>query len=84
MADGTLPPDGDGIRHVVLLMLENWSFDLMGGCLKAVNPEIDGVDFAKPGVNEFNHIAYPQQLAARYVITSDPIHELSERRAAAG
>ena len=32
------------IKHVVLLMLENRSFDQMLGCLQAVFPDLDGVD----------------------------------------
>jgi phospholipase C len=36
----------DPIRHVVILMLENHSFDQMLGCLKEKNPEIDGVDIS--------------------------------------
>src|SRR5215467_15582222 len=34
----------DPIRHVVLLMLENHSFDQMLGALAAVRPGLDGVD----------------------------------------
>ena len=37
---------GDPIQHVVVLMLENHSFDQMLGCLKEKNPEVDGVDIA--------------------------------------
>src|SRR5579872_592562 len=33
----------DGIEHVVLLMLENHSFDQMLGVLQQVFPELDGV-----------------------------------------
>jgi phospholipase C len=32
------------IKHVVLLMLENHSFDQMLGCLQSEYPELDGVD----------------------------------------
>ncbi|MDR7008818.1 alkaline phosphatase family protein [Paraburkholderia strydomiana] len=45
----TLP--GDPIRHVVVLMMENRSFDHMLGALQVSNPDIDGVDPQNPGVN---------------------------------
>ena len=41
----------DPIKHVVVLMLENHSFDQMLGGLKAVIPDVDGVDPAAPGQN---------------------------------
>jgi len=34
----------DPIRHVVVLTLENHSFDQMLGCLKGVYPTLDGID----------------------------------------
>src|ERR1700732_2581440 len=34
----------DPIKHVVLLMMENHSFDQMLGCIQGVYPELDGVD----------------------------------------
>ena len=39
-----MPPGLDALKHVVVLMMENRSFDHMLGSLKAVNPLIDGVD----------------------------------------
>jgi hypothetical protein len=41
----------DPIRHVVLLMLENRSFDQMLGDLKSENADIDGIDRVHPGTN---------------------------------
>jgi phospholipase C len=38
----------DPIKHVVLLMMENHSFDQMLGCLQEVYPELDGVDINAP------------------------------------
>ena len=46
-----VPASGDPIEHVVVLMLENRSFDHMLGALRAFDPHIDGVDPAHPGVN---------------------------------
>ncbi len=37
-------PNRDPIEHVVVLMLENHSFDQMLGCMKMANADIDGVD----------------------------------------
>jgi phospholipase C len=34
----------DEIKHVVVLILENHSFDQMLGCMKAVYPDLEGID----------------------------------------
>jgi phospholipase C len=39
-----MPPGLDSLKHVVVLMMENRSFDHMLGSLKAVDPRIDGLD----------------------------------------
>ena len=43
----------DQLKHIVVLMMENRSFDHMLGSLKAVNPAIDGVtpDLSNPDTN---------------------------------
>jgi phospholipase C len=43
----------DKLQHIVVLMMENRSFDHMLGSLKAVNPKIDGVtpDLSNPDAN---------------------------------
>ena len=38
----------DPIKHVVLLMMENHSFDQMLGCLKDDYPDLEGIDVASP------------------------------------
>jgi phospholipase C len=38
----------DAIRHVVLLMMENHSFDQMLGCLQDEYPDLEGVDVNSP------------------------------------
>ena len=38
-----MAPGLDQLRHIVVLMMENRSFDHMLGSLKAVNPTIDGI-----------------------------------------
>jgi len=40
-----MPPPGlDKLKHIVVLMMENRSFDHMLGALKATDPRIDGLD----------------------------------------
>ena len=40
-----MPPPGlDKLKHIVVLMMENRSFDHMLGALKAIDPRIDGLD----------------------------------------
>jgi len=49
-----MPVGLDKLQHIVVLMMENRSFDHMLGSLKAVNPKIDGVDansFTNPDSN---------------------------------
>jgi phospholipase C len=38
-----MPPGRDALQHLVVLMMENRSFDHMLGSLKAVDPRIDGL-----------------------------------------
>src|ERR1700704_3748586 len=38
-----MPPGLDNLKHIVVLMMENRSFDHMLGALKAKDPRIDGV-----------------------------------------
>lgn len=65
----------DPIEHVVILMLENRSFDHMLGCLAPIKP-IDGIGPAR--TNKFAGKRYPQaaypQGHDRFVI-EDPMHE---------
>src|SRR5579863_9173822 len=48
-----MAPGLDKLQHIVVLMMENRSFDHMLGSLKAVNPQIDGVtpDLSNPDTN---------------------------------
>ncbi|MGH7342017.1 MAG: alkaline phosphatase family protein, partial [Candidatus Rokuibacteriota bacterium] len=64
-------------RHVVLLMLENRSFDHMLGALQAALPEVDGVPpNGPPRVNRDNAGAEYKQLPMRTRrIDPDPGHE---------
>ncbi len=65
----------DPIRHVVLLMMENRSFDhILGGLSAALS--LDGVDLQKPRVNyDAAGRAYPQAPTTSKQILFDPKHE---------
>jgi phospholipase C len=72
MAASTLPHDP--IQHIVVLMLENRSFDHMLGALRASNADIDGVDPARPGVNldaQNGNKAYAQSPTATAYVGKD-------------
>jgi phospholipase C len=70
----------DPIQHVVVFMLENQSFDRVLGCLKAVNPDIDGVDLAHPGESDdpAGGPVYQQQAGAARTVTNDLGHDLDD------
>jgi phospholipase C len=71
----------DPIEHVVVLMLENNSFDRMLGCMNAIYPSLEGVDTADPFTNpdypDTTHLLaqLPNDLTA---IASDPGHDLAD------
>jgi phospholipase C len=72
-----MPPGLDNLKHIVVLMMENRSFDHMLGSLKAVNPAIDGyIDsdpFTNPDAN--NQPVKPQALAEfQGQLNPDPDH----------
>jgi len=72
-----MPPGLDQLKHIVVLMMENRSFDHMLGSLKAVNPAIDGyIDsdpFANPDAN--SNPVKPQALAEfQGQLNPDPDH----------
>lgn len=69
-------PSADPIAHVIVLALENRSFDHMLGALQAVKPEIDGVPpGGAPRSNQFEGRAFPQQDGAARILVEDPRHE---------
>jgi phospholipase C len=68
----------DPIKHVIVLMLENRSFDqLLGACQKFYD-DLDGVDpLKKPRVNwDDKGKPYEQLPDASYYIKDDPHHSL--------
>jgi phospholipase C len=70
-------PD-DRIKHVVLLMLENRSFDQVLGCFQTKYPDLDGIDPGQP--HRFNvdssGTKYFQLSGAAKQTDLDPKHEL--------
>ncbi|HTT24080.1 MAG TPA: alkaline phosphatase family protein [Candidatus Sulfotelmatobacter sp.] len=72
-----MPPGLDRLQHIVVLMMENRSFDHMLGSLKAVNPKIDGyVDgdaFTNPDANG-NPVKPQPQAAYQAQLQPDPDH----------
>jgi phospholipase C len=78
MANSTTPetPSDDGIRHVIVLALENRSFDHMLGACQEVKPEIDGVPPGDPPrSNQFDGRTYVQEEGAGRIVVEDPRHE---------
>lgn len=69
-------PPTDPIKHVVLLLLENRSFDQMLGCFQEVYPNLDGVDpSAPPRVNGDGTRDYQQVPTKEQQTPVDPRHE---------
>lgn len=72
-----MPPGLDKLQHIVVLMMENRSFDHMLGSLKAVNPLIDGIAaqdaFSNP--DTAGNAVKPQALAEfQSQLQPDPDH----------
>lgn len=71
-----MPSGLDKLQHIVVLMMENRSFDHMLGSLKAVNPAIDGVDanaFTNPDAK--GNLVKPQPKAEfQAQLQPDPDH----------
>lgn len=75
MANGAETPK-DPIEHILVLTLENRSFDHMLGACQAVKADIDGVlPGAPPRTNSYSGRAYPQVDGAARIIADDPRHE---------
>lgn len=71
----------DPIKHVVVLMLENRSFDHMLGCMKSIYPGLTGIDPANPGRNLTADGDVIFQTAGAVLALSpiiDPCHEASD------
>lgn len=70
-----MPPGLDSLKHIVVLMMENRSFDHMLGSLQAVNPNIDGVTDQLSNLDTNGNLVRPQPLAAfQGQLDPDPDH----------
>jgi phospholipase C len=70
-----MPPGLDNLRHIVVLMMENRSFDHMLGSLTAVNPQIDGVTNQLSNPDTTGALVKPQALAEfQGQLDPDPDH----------
>lgn len=66
----------DPIKHVVLLLLENRSFDQMLGDFKSIYPQLEGIDRNAPGVNsDDNGNSFAQAETREEQMPLDPRHE---------
>ena len=69
-------PDTNPIKHVVVLMLENRSFDHILGTCQQIKPKIEGIPAAgTQRTNSFQRKRYPQAPGARRILVEDPRHE---------
>jgi phospholipase C len=70
-----MPPGLDNLRHIVVLMMENRSFDHMLGSLTAVNPQIDGITGALNNPDTTGALVNPQpQAQFQGQLDPDPDH----------
>jgi phospholipase C len=58
-----MPPGLDNLKHIVVLMMENRSFDHMLGSLTATNPKIDGINSGLSNPDTTGASVKPQPLA---------------------
>src|ERR1700722_610741 len=73
--EATMAPGLDGLKHIVVLMLENRSFDHMLGSLKAVDPRIDGITDQMSNPDDHGAPVKPQLLAEfQGQLDPDPDH----------
>src|SRR6195952_1847508 len=68
----------DALRHIVVLMLENRSFDHMLGCLKRTHPNIDGLNGNEAIPDSTGAMTPVQPLAEfRGQLLPDPHHDFA-------
>ena len=73
-----MPPGLDSLKHVVVLMMENRSFDHLLGSLKAVDPRIDGLtgDESNPDTNG-TLVKVSDQAQYQSQLDPDPNHDFA-------
>lgn len=65
--------ENDPIKHVVLLIMENHSFDQMLGCFKSIYPHLEGVDPHNLHSNtDSNGTVYQQKPSEERQMSLDP------------
>jgi phospholipase C len=70
-----MPPGLDSLKHIVVLMMENRSFDHMLGSLTAVNSQIDGIKAGLSNPDTTGALVAPQPLAQfQGQLDPDPDH----------
>jgi phospholipase C len=70
-----MPPGLDNLKHIVVLMMENRSFDHMLGSLTAVDPRIDGITAQLSNPDTTGALVNPQPLAQfQGQLDPDPDH----------
>src|ERR1700681_1616370 len=70
-----MPPGLDNLKHIVVLMMENRSFDHMLGSLTLVNPKIDGITDQLSNPDTTGALVKPQSLAEfQGQLEPDPDH----------
>jgi phospholipase C len=75
-----MPPLGlDALRHIVVVMMENRSFDHLLGSLKAINPAIDGIDGTQSNPDSQGNLVKSEP-KAKYQgqLDPDPGHDFDE------
>ncbi len=75
-----MPPGLDKLQHIVVLMMENRSFDHMLGSLKAVNPAIDGLTGTETNPDATaaqNPVKVQPQAAFQAQLQPDPDHHFA-------
>lgn len=77
MAPATNGSVSDPIKHVIVLMLENRSFDHALGCMQNKYPALEGIpSVGQPRTNpDKSGTPYPQEPSAGRQVLSDPNHE---------
>lgn len=71
----------DPVKHVILLIMENHSFDQMLGCFKDIYPHLDGVDPRNLHSNvDCTGTSFRQQPTRERQMSLDPHHEVPHVR----
>jgi phospholipase C len=68
----------DPIKHVIVLMLENNSFDHLLGSLTQLKNGMDGVPANSPFSNSYSGASYTQSPNDERLVTPDPQHDLQD------